>query len=175
MHSFDYQLTTKLVFGPNRIEQLGALAKDLGAARALVVTDPSVSIRRVDARLRETGDPEAGSTPHRHTGHGSLLDPPKRGRPVQGRVVLATLLQWTCVRRARRGSYLPGRVWLQRLTRYPPTSQDCGKRGPAPSVSLCLSHYRQPNRACAEPHRSRPLHPGRPGWRRPSSASGARV
>ena len=42
MHSFEYQLTTKLVFGPNRIEQLGALAKELGASRALVVSDPGI-------------------------------------------------------------------------------------------------------------------------------------
>ncbi|MGC3971948.1 MAG: iron-containing alcohol dehydrogenase [Pirellulales bacterium] len=42
MHAFDYQLTTRLVFGPGRIEQLGELAKDLGAKRALVVSDPGI-------------------------------------------------------------------------------------------------------------------------------------
>lgn len=42
MHSFDYQLTTKLVFGPKRIEQLGMLAKELGGSRALVVSDPGI-------------------------------------------------------------------------------------------------------------------------------------
>src|SRR4051812_2031272 len=42
MHSFDYQLTTRLVFGPNRIEQLGELAKELGATRILVVSDPGI-------------------------------------------------------------------------------------------------------------------------------------
>ena len=38
MNSFDYQLTTRLVFGPNRIEQLGELAKEFGAKRVLVLT-----------------------------------------------------------------------------------------------------------------------------------------
>ncbi len=42
MHPFDYQLTTRLVFGPNRIEQLGELAKEQGAGRVLVVSDPGI-------------------------------------------------------------------------------------------------------------------------------------
>jgi alcohol dehydrogenase len=42
MQSFDYQLTTRLVFGPNRIEQLGELAREFGGRRVLVVSDPGI-------------------------------------------------------------------------------------------------------------------------------------
>jgi alcohol dehydrogenase len=38
----DYQLRTRLVAGDHAIEQLGTLAKSLGASRALVVSDPGV-------------------------------------------------------------------------------------------------------------------------------------
>jgi alcohol dehydrogenase len=59
MQSFDYQLTTRLVFGPNRVEQLGELAKELGAKRAMIVSDPGIikaghTARGVDA-LRSAG------------------------------------------------------------------------------------------------------------------------
>jgi alcohol dehydrogenase len=42
MQPFDYQLTTRLVFGPGRIAQLGELAKEFGARRVLVVSDPGI-------------------------------------------------------------------------------------------------------------------------------------
>ena len=42
MTSFDYQPRTRIVFGPGRIETLGELASELGARRALVVSDPGV-------------------------------------------------------------------------------------------------------------------------------------
>lgn len=42
MQSFDYQLTTRLVFGPGRITQLGELAKEFAARRVLVVSDPGI-------------------------------------------------------------------------------------------------------------------------------------
>src|SRR5436190_23330087 len=42
MIPFDYQQPTRFVFGPNRIDELGALAKDLGGTRALVCTDPGI-------------------------------------------------------------------------------------------------------------------------------------
>lgn len=42
MQAFDYQLTTRLVFGPGRIAQLGELAKEFGAKRVLVVSDPGI-------------------------------------------------------------------------------------------------------------------------------------
>jgi alcohol dehydrogenase len=42
MIPFDYQPRTRIVFGPGKIELLGALAGELGARRALVVTDPGI-------------------------------------------------------------------------------------------------------------------------------------
>src|SRR5919197_409698 len=40
MSSFDYQPRTRIVFGPGKVEALGELASELGARRALVVSDP---------------------------------------------------------------------------------------------------------------------------------------
>ena len=42
MQPFDYQLTTRLVFGPGRIAQLGELAKEFVAKRVLIVSDPGI-------------------------------------------------------------------------------------------------------------------------------------
>lgn len=42
MTSFDFQPRTRIVFGPGKIETLGELASELGARRALVVSDPGV-------------------------------------------------------------------------------------------------------------------------------------
>jgi len=42
MQPFDYQPRTRIVFGPGKIETLGELASELGARRALVVSDPGV-------------------------------------------------------------------------------------------------------------------------------------
>ena len=42
MIPFDYQPRTRIVFGPGKIELLGALAGELGARRALVVSDPGI-------------------------------------------------------------------------------------------------------------------------------------
>lgn len=42
MTPFDFQLRTRIVFGPNRVDSLGELACELGARRALVVSDPGV-------------------------------------------------------------------------------------------------------------------------------------
>lgn len=42
MIPFDFQPRTRLVFGPGKIEELGQLASELGARRALVVSDPGV-------------------------------------------------------------------------------------------------------------------------------------
>ncbi|MDA1049094.1 MAG: iron-containing alcohol dehydrogenase [Planctomycetota bacterium] len=42
MTPFDFQLRTRIVFGPDTIEKLGELASELGARRALVVSDPGV-------------------------------------------------------------------------------------------------------------------------------------
>ena len=42
MTPFDFQLRTRIVFGPDAIEKLGELASELGARRALVVSDSGV-------------------------------------------------------------------------------------------------------------------------------------
>src|SRR5687767_10916952 len=42
MNSFDFLLSTRLVFGPNRIDQLGELAREFGGSRVLVVSDPGI-------------------------------------------------------------------------------------------------------------------------------------
>jgi alcohol dehydrogenase len=42
MTSFDFQPRTRIVFGPGKIEVLGELASEMGARRALVVSDPGV-------------------------------------------------------------------------------------------------------------------------------------
>jgi len=40
--SFDYQPRTRLIFGVNAVERVGELARELGARRVLVVTDPGI-------------------------------------------------------------------------------------------------------------------------------------
>ncbi len=42
MIEFDFQPRTRIVFGPDRIDQLGELARELGAGRVLLVTDPGI-------------------------------------------------------------------------------------------------------------------------------------
>lgn len=42
MISFDYQPRTRIVFGPEKVDTLGELAGELGARRALVVSDPGI-------------------------------------------------------------------------------------------------------------------------------------
>jgi len=42
MTPFDFQLRTRIVFGPDTIDRLGELASELGARRALVVSDSGV-------------------------------------------------------------------------------------------------------------------------------------
>jgi alcohol dehydrogenase len=42
MLSFDFQPRTRIVFGPGKVASLGALAGELGARRALVVSDPGI-------------------------------------------------------------------------------------------------------------------------------------
>ena len=40
--TFDYQPRTRLVCGPDSLEQVGPLARSLGASRALLVTDEGI-------------------------------------------------------------------------------------------------------------------------------------
>lgn len=42
MIPFDFQMRTRVVFGPGKVDTLGELAGELGARRALVVTDPGI-------------------------------------------------------------------------------------------------------------------------------------
>jgi alcohol dehydrogenase len=54
---FDFQNRTRIVFGPRKIESLGALAAELGARRALVVSDPGiVVIGHVEAGMESLRD-----------------------------------------------------------------------------------------------------------------------
>jgi alcohol dehydrogenase len=59
MLPFDFQLRTRIVFGPGRLAELGALARELGATRVLVVSDPGIVAAGHDARgldaLRSAG------------------------------------------------------------------------------------------------------------------------
>ncbi|MFP6678237.1 MAG: iron-containing alcohol dehydrogenase [Pirellulaceae bacterium] len=41
--AFDFQLRTRIVYGPGKLDSLGSLAGELGARRAVVVTDPGVA------------------------------------------------------------------------------------------------------------------------------------
>jgi alcohol dehydrogenase len=63
MISFDYQPRTRIVFGPDKIDSLGDLAGELGARRALLVTDAGIvaagHAERALAALRKAGiDPQ---------------------------------------------------------------------------------------------------------------------
>ena len=42
MVSFDFQPSTRIIYGPNQIERLGELAVELGAKRVMVVSDPGI-------------------------------------------------------------------------------------------------------------------------------------
>lgn len=50
---FDFQLGTRIVFGPGAVDRLGELARELGGHRALVISDPGlVSAGHVEHGLR---------------------------------------------------------------------------------------------------------------------------
>src|SRR3954470_11190185 len=59
MIPFDYQPRTRIVCGPNKVDTLGELAGEIGARRALVVSDPGVvaagHAERGMAALRKAG------------------------------------------------------------------------------------------------------------------------
>jgi alcohol dehydrogenase len=59
LRSFDYQPRTRLVFGLNCVEQVGDVARELGASRVLVVTDSGLvragHAPRVEALLGKSG------------------------------------------------------------------------------------------------------------------------
>lgn len=57
--SFDYQPRTRLVFGNDTVDTVGAFARDLGAKTVLLVTDPGIvacgHATRVEKSLRDAG------------------------------------------------------------------------------------------------------------------------
>jgi alcohol dehydrogenase len=59
LRPFDYHSPTRVVYGPGTISQLGELARELGAARVLLVTDPGLEAaghpQRAIQSLREAG------------------------------------------------------------------------------------------------------------------------
>lgn len=59
MIPFDYQPRTRIVFGPDKIDTLGALAGELGARRVLLVSDPGIvragHVERAMASLAAAG------------------------------------------------------------------------------------------------------------------------
>jgi alcohol dehydrogenase len=59
MNSFDHHPQTRIVFGPDKIDTLGELAVQLGAQRAMVVTDPGIvaagHVGRGQAALQNAG------------------------------------------------------------------------------------------------------------------------
>src|SRR5437763_16683562 len=42
LQPFDYHTPTRVVFGPGTLRRLGDIARELGATRALLVTDPGL-------------------------------------------------------------------------------------------------------------------------------------
>ena len=59
MQPFDFQLRTRIVFGPNKVDALGELAAQLGVSRVLIVSDPGIiaagHVARGQAALERSG------------------------------------------------------------------------------------------------------------------------
>jgi len=59
MNPFDFSAATRVVFGPGSLSRIGELARDLGATRALVVSDPGVvatgHVERAERLLQAAG------------------------------------------------------------------------------------------------------------------------
>src|SRR5256885_7183221 len=57
--NFDYQPRTRIVFGVNTVERAGAFAREIGAKKILLVTDPGIvaagHATRVRAALESVG------------------------------------------------------------------------------------------------------------------------
>ena len=51
--NFDWQSRTRIVVGPNSVEQVGAIARDIGGTRALIVTDPGSVAAGHAARIQK--------------------------------------------------------------------------------------------------------------------------
>src|SRR5437660_2546041 len=59
LRSFDYQPRTRLVFGVDSVDRVGELAREIGAKKVLLVTDPGIvaagHAERVEQRLVSAG------------------------------------------------------------------------------------------------------------------------
>src|ERR1700733_7474334 len=59
VRAFDFHTSTRVVFGPGTLNRLGELARELGATRALLVTDPGLKSaghpQRALASLKDAG------------------------------------------------------------------------------------------------------------------------
>ena len=59
MRPFDFHLPTRVVFGPDSLSRLGELARELGATRALIVSDAGIvatgQVDRAESLLRAAG------------------------------------------------------------------------------------------------------------------------
>jgi len=53
LRSVDYQPRTRLVFGPGSVERVGEVAREIGAKKALLVTDPGIVAAGHADRVRE--------------------------------------------------------------------------------------------------------------------------
>src|SRR5450432_73674 len=59
LQPFDFHSPTRVMFGPGTLARLGELARELGATRALLVTDPGLEAaghpQRAQQSLRDAG------------------------------------------------------------------------------------------------------------------------
>src|SRR5438067_3272262 len=52
LRSFDYQPRTRLVFGEDSVQRVGELAREIGAKKVLLVTDPGIVAAGHEERVR---------------------------------------------------------------------------------------------------------------------------
>src|ERR1051325_2036359 len=59
LQPFDFHTPTRVIFGPGPVKRLGELARELGATRALLVTDPGLELaghpHRAQYSLKDAG------------------------------------------------------------------------------------------------------------------------
>src|SRR5437773_10537815 len=59
LQPFDFHTPTRVVFGPGTLQHLGELAREIGASRALLVTDPGLEAaghpQRAQQSLKDAG------------------------------------------------------------------------------------------------------------------------
>lgn len=59
MNTFDFEMRTRIVFGPGTLDRVGEISRELGATRAMVVADPGIVaagyVDRAGRALRDAG------------------------------------------------------------------------------------------------------------------------